>query len=166
MPSPDSLLQASARSAQPSRSAANIRLKTVTVLDNLSWFLGRHALKFGFQETRSAILNSSGVAAYTTSSLAVGQHSIAAVYGGDANNAGGTSAVLTQIVNTVDFVLSSTSSSATVSAGSAASFTVTVTSQGSFTNPISFSCSGLPALANCTFSPSTVTPIPMRQPPP
>lgn len=28
-------------------------IKTVTVLDNLSWVLGRHALRFGFQETRS-----------------------------------------------------------------------------------------------------------------
>ena len=27
--------------------------ETVTVLDNFSWVLGRHALKFGFQETRS-----------------------------------------------------------------------------------------------------------------
>ena len=44
-------------------------------------------------------LNGFGVATYTTSSLAVGQHSITAVYGGDANNAGSTSAVLTQTVN-------------------------------------------------------------------
>jgi hypothetical protein len=103
-------------------------------------------------------LNSSGVATYTTSSLAVGQHSMTAVYDGDTNNAGSTSAVLTQTVNTADFALSSTPSGATVRAGNSAPFTVTVTPQGSFSNSISFSCSGLPALASCTFSPSTVTP--------
>ena len=49
-------------------------------------------------------------------------------------------------------------SSATVTAGQSGTFTLTVTPQGSFTSPISFSCSGLPALAGCTFSPASVTP--------
>ena len=57
-----------------------------------------------------------------------------------------------------DFLLSSNPTSATVSAGNSAPFTVTVTPQGSFNNSISLSCSGLPALASCTFSPTTVTP--------
>ena len=35
---------------------------------------------------------------------------------------------------------------------------LTVTPQGSFTSPISFSCTGLPALAGCGFSPASVTP--------
>jgi len=42
---------------------------------------------------------SAGSATFTTSTLAVGSHSITASYGGDANNAGATSAVLTQTVN-------------------------------------------------------------------
>jgi hypothetical protein len=49
-------------------------------------------------------------------------------------------------------------SSATVTAGQSAMFTLTATPQGSFTSPISFSCSGLPALAGCTFNPTSVTP--------
>jgi len=106
----------------------------------------------------TSVLDSSGMATYTASSLAVGQHSITAVYGGDANNAGSTSAVLNESVNTGDFSLSSTPSSATVSAGTPAPFTVTITPQGSFSNSITLSCSGLPMLAGCTFSPSTVTP--------
>ena len=61
-------------------------------------------------------LNGSGVAMYMTSSLAVGQHSMVAIYGGDANNAGSTSAVLTQIVNAADFTLSPNPSTATLSA--------------------------------------------------
>jgi hypothetical protein len=39
---------------------------------------------------------SSGKAAFTTSTLAVGNHSITAVYGGDANFNGSTSPALTQ----------------------------------------------------------------------
>ena len=40
-----------------------------------------------------------GTATYSTSSLAVGSHGIAAVYGGDGNNTGSTSATLTMTVN-------------------------------------------------------------------
>jgi uncharacterized repeat protein (TIGR01451 family) len=40
-----------------------------------------------------------GHATFTTSSLTTGSHSITATYGGDANNAGSTSAALTQVVN-------------------------------------------------------------------
>jgi hypothetical protein len=105
-------------------------------------------------------LNGSGIATFTTSGLTVGQHSITAVYAGDTNNAGSTSAVLTQTVNatTADFALSSAPTNATVAAGQSGTFTLTVTPQGSFTNAISFSCTGLPALAGYTFTPTTVTP--------
>ena len=106
----------------------------------------------------AATLNASGVATYTTSNLAVGQHSISAVYGGDANNAGSTSAVLTQTVDPADFTLTSNPTSKTITAGQSATFTLTVTPQGSFTTPISFSCIGLPALSGCAFSPTSVTP--------
>jgi hypothetical protein len=81
-----------------------------------------------------------------------------AVYGGDANNAGSTSSVLTQTVNAADFTLSSSPSSVTVKAGQSGTFILTVTPQGSFTSPITFSSSGLPALAGCTFKPASVTP--------
>lgn len=42
---------------------------------------------------------SGGQAAFTTSSLSVGSHSITAVYGGDSNFTGSASSVLTQVVN-------------------------------------------------------------------
>ena len=101
---------------------------------------------------------SGGVATYTTSSLAVGQHSMTAVYSGDTNNAGSTSSVLTQTVNAANFTLTSNPASTTVTAGHSGTFTVTVTPQGSFTSPISFTCTGLPTLAACGFSPTMVTP--------
>ena len=43
-------------------------------------------------------LNASGVATFSTSALSVGTHSITAAYGGDTNDAGSTSAALTQTV--------------------------------------------------------------------
>ena len=99
-----------------------------------------------------------GVATYTTSGLAVGQHSMTAGYSGDADNAGSTSAAMTQTVNAADFTLTSNPTSSTVVAGQPGTFTLTVTPQGSFTNAINFSCSGLPAHAGCTFSPASLTP--------
>jgi hypothetical protein len=99
-----------------------------------------------------------GVATYATSGLAVGQHSMTAGYSGDADNAGSTSAAMTQSVNAADFTLTSNPTTATVAAGQPGTFTLTVTPQGSFTNAINFSCSGLPAHAGCTFSPASLTP--------
>ena len=57
-----------------------------------------------------------------------------------------------------DFTVVPNPSSATITAGQSGTFTLTVTPQGSFTSPISFSCTGLPALATCAFSPASVTP--------
>jgi hypothetical protein len=46
----------------------------------------------------------------------------------------------------------------TAAAGESVVTTLTVTPQNGFTQAVSFSCSGLPAGAECNFSPSTVTP--------
>ena len=63
------------------------------------------------------------------------------------------------VVTTADFSLSSNPTIATLTAGQTGTFTLTATPQGSVNSPISFSCNGLPAMANCTFNPATVTPI-------
>jgi YVTN family beta-propeller protein len=65
---------------------------------------------------------------------------------------------VTVISDPPEFTVVPSLSSATVTAGQSGTFTLTVTPQGSFTNPISFTCSGLPALAGCAFSPASVTP--------
>ena len=52
----------------------------------------------GTTELGTATL-SNGSASYMTTSLSVGSHSITATYGGDANDTGSTSPVLTQVVN-------------------------------------------------------------------
>jgi len=102
---------------------------------------------------------SDGSATYTTSSLASGAHSITAVYSGDTTFIGVTSAVLNETID--DFTIappSGGSTSATVSPGSTATYTLAVAPPAGATTPtaIAFSISGLPAGATATFSPASV----------
>jgi len=99
----------------------------------------------------------SQVATYTTSTLAVGAHSITAVYVGDSNNAGSTSSVLTQTINvapTFTFV-STGSASHTVLAGQQSltyTFKATPTSGATFVNAVNIACSFSPADPTLTSS--------------
>ena len=147
-----------ASSANPSMSGSSV-IFTATVTTNGSKTpTGTVTFNDGSTALGTGTLNGSGVATYATSNLAVGLHSMTAVYGGDANNAGSTSSVVTQTVIAPDFSFTPNPMSATVTAGQSGTFTLTVTPQGSFTSLITFSCSGLPALAGCTFKPASVTP--------
>ena len=79
-----------------------------------------------FQDGATAIgmatLNTSSVATFTTSNLTLGPHSISAVYGGDASNAGSTSTALAETIvasgGTAVPVLTSLSPSSAVAGGS------------------------------------------------
>jgi hypothetical protein len=106
----------------------------------------------------SGVLNGSAQAAYGTSTLSAGSHSITAVYAGDSNFAGSTSSVLTQVVGTPNFTLSLNPTTVTVTAGLTGNTTVSVLPASGFNQQVSFACSGLPAASTCSFSPSTVTP--------
>jgi hypothetical protein len=64
----------------------------------------------------------------------------------------------TGFVQPADFGISVAPSSATLSAGASAMFTVSVSSISGFAQPVTLSCSGLPVAASCSFSPSAVTP--------
>ena len=69
---------------------------------------------------------SSGTASFSTSTLSVGTHSITAVYSGDANYNGVTSAALAQVVNKITPPLTITSSLNPAPQGSAVTFIATV----------------------------------------
>jgi len=105
-------------------------------------------------------LNSAGQAAYSTSSLAVGTHSITAAYAGDASFAASTSSAVTVTVTAAvaGFSLSLSPATGTVAQGSTATSTITITPSGGFNSQITFACSGLPVYSTCSFSPATVTP--------
>jgi hypothetical protein len=75
------------------------------------------------------------------------------------NSLGGNQQTVSLSGTGVDFSLSESPSSVTVSAGQAAHYTVTVSPLGgNFGSAVSLSCSGLPALSNCSFSPTAPTP--------
>ena len=70
---------------------------------------------------------SGGTATLTVSFVAAGSHSLTAVYAGDGNYAGSTSAVLIQAVNKNPSATALSSSGASVMAGQSVTFTATVT---------------------------------------
>jgi len=118
-------------------------------------------------------VGSSQVATFTTSTLAVGANSITAVYGGDANNAGSTSAALIETIDAPTFTLSAPTTPATILAGESTTTTFTVTPTGTgvttFASNVTFACNGLPdTTVACAFNPtqiaagtSGITPVPV-----
>ncbi|PYV78391.1 MAG: hypothetical protein DMG93_22435 [Acidobacteria bacterium] len=86
---------------------------------------------------------SGGMAKFSTSSLAVGTHTITAQYNGDSNFTGSTSAGITQNIAAAQqgFTISASPSSASVRTGKIASFTVTVTPTGGFTGSVTLTTS-------------------------
>jgi hypothetical protein len=106
-------------------------------------------------------LNASGVATFSTTTLPVGSNSVTASYGGDTSNGPSTStAVIVTVAgaSTATFAMTVSSPTLNLTVGQASSMTVTLTPANGFNSAISLSCSGLPAGATCTFSPSSVTP--------
>ena len=95
-----------------------------------------------------------GSAVLTTNALSGGNHQFAAAYSGDAAYEGSSSAELSEAVMGIDLTIAGPSAS--VNAGSSASFTVNVSPEGGFKGTISLSCAGLPHGAACSFSPSSV----------
>ena len=104
----------------------------------------------------TATLDGNGNATLSTTATPVGAHMITATYSGDGYSAAATSNALS--VSIEDFSASPSASSATIRAGQSATFNLTVTSLGGFNNAVTFTCSGVPPYASCTFSPTSVTP--------
>jgi parallel beta-helix repeat protein len=96
-----------------------------------------------------------GTASYTTSSLGAGSHTIDAEFVQNQTYSTSTSNAVTVTVAS-DFAMSATPASQTIDPGHAALYSISVTSESGFNAPITFACSGLPAGASCSFSPSTL----------
>jgi hypothetical protein len=104
---------------------------------------------------------SGGSATYATTPLAVGSHSLTAVYGGDANfTTSSTASATTVTVVAPDFSLNlSGGQSQTVTAGSPATYSFAVApTSGIYPGTVSFTASDLPTGAAATFSPATIAP--------
>jgi hypothetical protein len=81
----------------------------------------------------AAPLNNSGIASYTTSGLTQQGHGISAVYGGDANNAGSSSAGLTEMVNLATSNAALAPNANPIAVGASVTFAATITTNGPMT---------------------------------
>ena len=91
---------------------------------------GTVTFKDGATSLGTGTLNGSGQATLTTSALALGNHSITAVYGGDSNYAGSTSPALTEAINASASGTTLLSSANPAAFGAAVTFTATVSGAG------------------------------------
>jgi hypothetical protein len=117
-----------ASSANPSAFGQSVTL-TATVTGSGGTPTGSVTFKDGATTLGSGTL-SGGQATFSTSALAVGGHSITAVYGGDANYSGSTSAALTETVTTNSSATAVASSINPSTFGQSVTFTATVTGSG------------------------------------
>jgi hypothetical protein len=101
-------------------------------------------------------LDGSGVAAFSTATLAAGTHPITTVYSGDANFSTVTSPIVSQRVE--DYTIAVMPATATIRTGHSASFMITTTPLGGFSSPVTLQCTNLPPYASCDFEPPTLTP--------
>jgi len=104
------------------------------------------------------MLNASGVATLTTSTLAPGHHTLVAGYSGDRNFEASVSAPGTIAIVAGDFQLGSDRSSASVVAGQSAMFTMSVTPSGGFAESVTLSCQ-VPNGIQCGFDHRTVNTV-------
>jgi hypothetical protein len=108
-------------------------------------------------------LNGSAVAmlpSAISNALAVGSHTIAAVYSSSSVEFGTSNA--TRIFSVAQAIpptvtISPSTTSLTVSAGSSVTDTFTLTPVGGYAGTLQFSCTNLPQNETCSFQPSTVT---------
>jgi hypothetical protein len=101
-------------------------------------------------------LNASGVATFTTSTLAVGTYTITATYQATATFASSSGQVL-QVVTPSSFTVTANPPNQFIRGAGSTTYAVTVTSIQQFAGPVSLTCSGLPADATCSFASPTVT---------
>ncbi len=106
-------------------------------------------------------LNSSGVATYSTSTLALGAQSITASYGGDANDATSTSQVVNQTVSAVGF--GPVSGTPTVTAGQSVMINLALYAPSGSGLNFTLGCVGTPSKSSCVFTPNPASGLPGGQ---
>jgi trimeric autotransporter adhesin len=107
-------------------------------------------------------LDGSGVAtlpAAVSNALAVGSHTIAAVYTSSSLGFGNSNATRIFSVSPVPptIVVAPSTTALSVTPGSSVMDTITITPMGGYSGALQFSCTGLPKNATCSFQPTTVT---------
>ena len=91
---------------------------------------GTAVLFDGSTQLTTMSLNGSGVATYSTTQLAPGQHNLYAQYAGDASDSAGQSNALNEVVNQISTTTILASTSSTVYVGAPVTFTAAVSNSG------------------------------------
>jgi hypothetical protein len=100
----------------------------------------------------------SGSATFSTSSLAIGAHTLSVSYAGDADNGSSSSLPYTETIEAYDFSVTATPASASVAMGGSTTVSITETSVGGFAEATNFMVSGAPADLTVSWSPNSLTP--------
>ncbi len=100
-----------------------------------------------------------GAATLTNTTLAVGPHSITAVYSGDSNfnPATSTASPITITLLTPAFTLAGTPSTLSISSGTNGIVSLSLAANATFTGAVTLTCTGAPANATCAINPGSVT---------
>jgi len=99
---------------------------------------------------RGTLSSGSFTFSYNPTALTAGNHTITATYGGDSTFAGSTSAGATLGVQ--DFKIAANPTTVTVAApGQSGTTMLTITPLGGFSQTVTYTCTGLPSEAACTF---------------
>jgi hypothetical protein len=106
----------------------------------------------------TATLNASGSAAFTTSTLALGKHSLTAVYAANGPYSGSTSAIASETIDAPDFTIALASPTLTIETYHHATTSVALASLFGFTDNIALTCVKPPQYVTCIFTPSS-TPL-------
>jgi len=131
--------------------------QTVTMTVNATSVFGS-VVPFGLVTLRDGItvlgtapLNDSGVATFTTASLAIGTHPLQAALAPDSTFAGSVSPVVNEVIQAYDFTISTSRSSLSLPSGDWSILTITVTPVGGFKGSVELSCDGVPEHTQCVF---------------
>jgi pseudomonalisin len=125
---------------------------TVTPTGTVTFFNGSTALN------ATPVTLTSGVATFTSSTLAGASYSITAAFSPATGTdfAGSTSSALPYEVQ--DFQIAASPTTVTISApGGSGTTTLTITPLGGFSQTLTYTCTGLPSEATCTFTAATAT---------
>jgi hypothetical protein len=101
-----------------------------------------------------ATLDATGHATYTTSTLALGTHSLTAVYPGSLSFGGSTSLPVSESIQLLNFSITLTNPSVTLQTGQHTTTSVVLTSIGNFADNITITCGTPPAYVTCMFTPT------------
>jgi YVTN family beta-propeller protein len=162
-PTPTATLTAISSSANPQALGAGVTF-TATVKPSSSAApspTGSVAFFDGATALGRSNLASNLTATYTTSSLALGSHSITAAYSGDTNFATSTSVVLTESIEesitSGDFTLTAKPVSLTIISGKSGTVALTVAAVSGFQGTVNLSCANLPSNVSCSFQSQALT---------